>query len=132
MQAMILNATPYLNVVSRFLMSLIYLVAGWRKITAYAGVQGFMRSLGLPPALLPLVILVELGGAVALLLGYQTRFAALMLAVFSVVAGTLVHFHPADQQSMIVFMDNLCMAGGLLLFVQYGGGALSLDAWRTR
>lgn len=41
---------------------------------------------------------------------------------------TLVHFHPDDQQNMIVFMDNLAMAGGLLLFTQYGGGAFSLDS----
>ena len=109
-------------------MSCIFIVAGWDKIASYAGVQGFMRSIGVPGALLPLVILVELGGALALLVGYQTRIAAFALAGFALLAGSLVHFHPGDHENMIVFMDNLAMVGGLLLFVQYGGGTLSVDS----
>lgn len=132
MQAVLDQAKPFLNLTSRILMSLIFLSAGWQKVSAYAGVRGFMRSLGIPGELLPLVILIELGGAIALVLGYRTRVAALLLAGFSVLAATLVHFHPGDPENMIVFMDNLAMAGGLLLFVQYGGGALSLDARRVR
>ncbi|MBV8465729.1 MAG: DoxX family protein [Burkholderiales bacterium] len=132
MQALFDKASPFFNVAARVLMSLIFIIAGWQKVGAYAGVQGFMQSLGVPGALLPLVILVELGGSIALLLGYQTRLAALLLAGFSLLAGTLVHFHPGDEQQMIVFMDNLAMAGGLLLFAQYGGGAFSLDGWRRK
>jgi len=127
MQALLNKVNPYFNLAARILMSAIFLVAGWQKISAYHGVQGFLRSLGLPETLLPLVIVVEFGGAMALLLGYQTRLASFLLAGFTLLAGTLVHFHPEDQQNMIVFMDNLAMAGGLLLFVQYGGGAFSLD-----
>jgi putative oxidoreductase len=63
----------------------------------------------------------------ALAVGYQTRLAAFLLAGFTLIAGTLVHLHPGDHENMIVFMDNLATAGGLLLFVQYGGGGLSLD-----
>ena len=118
---------PLSNLAARALMSCIFIVAGWNKIASYAGTQGFMRSLGVPGSLLPLVILVELGGALALLVGFQTRIAAFSLAAFALLAGTLVHFHPGDQENMIVFMDNLAMVGGLLLFVQYGGGALSVD-----
>ena len=132
MQALFDKANPYFNLAARILMSLIFIVAGWQKVSAYSGVQGFIRSLGLPGAMLPLVILVELGGAIALLLGYQTRLASFLLAGFTLLAGTLVHFHPGDEQNMIVFMDNLAMAGGLLLFVQYGGGAFSLDAARKK
>jgi putative oxidoreductase len=132
MQVLFDKANPYLNVLARAMMSLAFLVAGWQKIAAYAGVQGFIRSLGVPGALLPLVITVEFGGAIALLLGYRTRLASCLLAGFTVTAAILVHFHPGDEQNMIVFMDNLAMAGGLLLFVQYGGGALSLDAARKQ
>lgn len=124
------KAIPYFNLAARAMMSWIFIVAGMRKIVAYAGVQGFLRSLGVPEALLPLVILVELGGAIALLLGYGTRLAAGLLVGFTLLAATLVHFHPGDEENMIVFMDNLAMAGGLLMFVQYGGGAFSLDARR--
>jgi putative oxidoreductase len=129
MQALFDKAGPFLNVAARVLMSIIYIVAGSQKVMAYHGVQGFMQSLGVPGALLPLVILVELGGSIALLIGFQTRLAALLLTGFTLMAGTLVHFHPGDEENMIVFMDNLAMAGGLLLFVLYGGGAFSLDAW---
>jgi putative oxidoreductase len=123
---------PLLDVAARCMMACIFIVAGCQKIASYAGVQAFMRSLGVPGALLPLVILVELGGSLALLLGWRTRLAALLLAGFSLAAGTLVHFHPGDEENMIVFMDNLAMAGGLLLFVRHGAGAWSLDGRRRR
>ena len=128
MNALFDKLKPFFNLSARLLMSCIFIVAGWDKIASYAGVQGFMRSIGVPGALLPLVILVELGGALALLVGYQTRIAAFALAGFALLAGSLVHFHPGDHENMIVFMDNLAMVGGLLLFVQYGGGALSVDS----
>lgn len=127
MNALFDKLKPFFNLSARLLMSCIFIVAGWDKIASYAGVQGFMRSIGVPGTLLPLVILVELGGALALLVGYQTRIAAFALAGFALLAGSLVHFHPGDHENMIVFMDNLAMVGGLLLFVQYGGGTLSVD-----
>lgn len=122
--------SPCFNLAARVLMALIFVVAGYGKMGAYAGTQGFMQSLGIPGSLLPLVILVEVGGGLALILGLQTRLAAFLLAGFTLLAGTIVHFHPNDQQSMIVFMDNLAIAGGLLLFVQYGGGRFALDRLR--
>ncbi len=128
MNALFDKLKPFFNLCARLLMSCIFIVAGWDKIASYAGVQGFMRSIGVPGALLPLVILVELGGALALLVGYQTRIAAFALAGFALLAGSLVHFHPGDHENMIVFMDNLAMVGGLLLFVQYGAGTLSVDS----
>jgi putative oxidoreductase len=132
MRALLDKILPCFSPAARAMMALIFIVAGCQKIAAYAVVQKFLASLGVPGALLPLVILVELGGSIALLLGYRTRLAAFLLAGFSLLAGLLVHFHPDDEENMIVFMDNLAMAGGLLLFVQYGGGAFSLDSWRAR
>lgn len=118
---------PVLNLSARLMMAWIYLVSGMEKLEHYEGAQRFVQSLGVPGALLPLIILVELGGALALVVGYRTRLAAFLLAGFSLIAGALVHLHPENHENMIVFMDNLAMAGGLLLFVQYGGGAFSLD-----
>ena len=128
MNALLDKLKPFLNLAARVLMSVIFLVSGWEKIVHYAGVQRFMASIGVPGALLPLVILVEFGGALALLAGFRTRAVALLLAGFALVAGTLVHFHPGDHENMIVFMDNLAMVGGLLLFVQHGGGTWSVDS----
>jgi putative oxidoreductase len=113
----------FLNLAARILMSQIFLISGFGKITAYAGTQAYMAKMGVPGALLPLVILTELGGGLALLFGFQARWAALALAGFTVVAALIFHLKPGDQMQMINFMKNLAMAGGLLMFVRHGAGA---------
>lgn len=113
-----------LSVVARLFASAIFIVAGFGKLGAgYAGTQAYMASAGAPGALLPLVIALELGGGIALLLGFQTRLVALLLAGFSIVAGLIFH-SGADQ---IMLMKNFAMAGGLLAFTMFGAGRLSLD-----
>lgn len=124
-------ATPALNaaliIVARVLMAWIFIGAGLSKLGAgYAGTQGYMASVGLPGELLPLVILLEIGGGIALVLGFQARLAALALAIFSIVSAFMFH-GAADQMQQIMFMKNLAMAGGLLAFVVFGAGRLSLD-----
>jgi putative oxidoreductase len=121
-----------LNLAARILMAQIFILSGFSKITGYAGTQQYMASMGLPGFLVPLVILVELGGGVALLLGFKTRWAALALAAFTLLAAFIVHLKPGDQMQMINFMKNLAMAGGLLLFVRCGPGAPSIDAPNKR
>ena len=124
-------ATPALNaaliIVARVLMAWIFIGAGLSKLGAgYAGTQGYMASVGLPGELLPLVILLEIGGGIALVLGFQARMAALALAIFSIVSAFMFH-GAADQMQQIMFMKNLAMAGGLLAFTVFGAGRLSLD-----
>lgn len=118
-----------LEVAARVLMSLIFIIAGWGKLTGYAGTQGYFESLGLPaPALVtPLVILIELGGGLALLLGVKVRWVAAVLALFSIASALVAHTNFADPGQMNNFMKNLAMAGGFLLFVKYGAGAPSVD-----
>lgn len=122
-------ATPAINSVlilaARLLASAIFIIAGWSKITGYAGTAQYMASMGVPAALLPLVILLELGGGLALLAGFQTRLVALALAGFSIISAFIFHATP-DQQIML--MKNIAMAGGLLAFTVFGAGRLSLDA----
>ncbi|MGB4343267.1 MAG: DoxX family protein [Moraxellaceae bacterium] len=126
----IVNA-PALNaaliLVARLLMAWIFIGAGLSKLGAgYAGTQGYMASVGLPGELLPLVILLEIGGGIALVLGFQARLAALALAIFSIVSAFIFH-GAADQMQQIMFMKNLAMAGGLLAFTVFGAGRISLD-----
>lgn len=116
-----------LNLAARILMSHIFILSGFGKLTAYAGTQQFMASHGVPGALLPLVILTELGGGLALLLGWKTRWVALALAGFAILSGLLFHLKPGDQAQMINLMKNFAMAGGLLLFVRVGAGVPSID-----
>ena len=117
----------FLNLAARILMAQIFLISGIGKITAYAGTQAYMAKMGVPGALLPLVILTEVGGALALLFGFQARWAALVLAGFTLLAGLLFHFKPDDQMQMISFMKNVAIAGGLLMFVRHGAGAPGID-----
>ena len=84
-----------------------------------------------------LAILVEIGAGALLLVGLQTRWAALILSVFTVAAGLFFHNYwavPADQvmTQTLLFTKNLAIAGGLLAFAAFGAGAFSLDAKRGR
>lgn len=117
-----------LNLAGRVLLAHIFLISGWSKIGGYAGTQGYMESMGVPGALLPLVIAIEVLGAVALIVGFRTRWAALGLAAFSVVSAVIFHSNLADQMQMISFMKNFAMAGGLLILAQTGATAFSVDA----
>jgi putative oxidoreductase len=116
------------NLVGRVLLAQIFLIAGLQKIGAYAATQGYMEAMGVPGVLLPLVIAAEVGGALALILGWQTRLAAAGLAAFSVATGVVFHFDLADQMQTIMLMKNLAIAGGLIVVAGLGAGSLSLDA----
>ena len=126
-----LVSTPAVNallaITARLLASAIFISAGFSKLGAgYAGAQGYMASVGLPGELLPLVIALEMGGGLALLLGFQARLVAFALSVFCIVSGVLFH-SGADPMQQIMFMKNLAMAGGLLAFTLFGAGRMSLD-----
>ena len=118
------NTDAVLALIARVLMAYIFLVAGWGKITAYSASVGYMESMGVPGALLPLTILVEFGGGLALLFGFQARFAAFGLGLFSVITAFI--FHDGTQDS-INFMKNFAMAGGLFFLMLHGAGKMSLD-----
>jgi putative oxidoreductase len=112
----------------RILMSAIFITAGIHKIGAYAGTQGYMESAGVPGILLPLVILLEIGGGLVMLLGWQARCAALLLAGFTIISALLFHANLADQMQSVLFMKNLAMAGGLLLLAAGETHDWSIDA----
>lgn len=120
------STNAFIALVARILMAYIFLVAGWGKITAYSATVGYMESMGVPGAMLPLTILVEFGGGLALLFGFQARLAALGLGVFSIITAFIFH-GTDDQMQQINFMKNLAMAGGLFYLMLYGAGRLSLD-----
>jgi putative oxidoreductase len=115
----------------RVLLAAIFLISGLGKISGYAGTQGYMESMGVPGMLLPLVILLEVVGALAIIVGYRTRLAAAALAAFSLASGILFH-SGADQMQQIMLFKNVAIAGGFLLLVARGAGAWSIDARRER
>jgi putative oxidoreductase len=120
------SAGPYADLIGRVMIAVLFVLSGWGKIGGYAGTQGYMQSAGVPGGLLPLVILAELGGGIAIVAGFQTRVVALLLAGFSVLAALLFHTG-ADQLQQIMFLKNLGLAGGFLFLVANGAGRLSVD-----
>lgn len=119
----------YGNLIARVLMAHIFLLAGVSKISGYAATQGYMQAMGVPGALLLLVIVLEVGGALALIVGWQTRAASFALAAFTLIAGVIFHGNVGDQTQMIMLMKNIAIAGGLILLATQGmKGTLSLDA----
>ena len=116
--------------IGRVGLSAIFILSGIAKLgPGYAATQGYMESMGVSGALLPLVIFAEIAGGLAVLSGFLTRWAAIGLAVFSVASAVLFHFQLADQMQFINFYKNLAMAGGFLVLAAQGAGAFSIDGW---
>lgn len=120
------------TLLGRLGLSLIFILSGWSKIGGYAGTQQYMDAMGVPSALLPVVIAVEVLGGLAILFGIATRWVALGMAAFSLSAGFLFHFDLADQNQFINFMKNIAIAGGFLVLAANGAGAFSIDNLRSR
>jgi len=122
-----------LSLLGRVGLALIFIISGWGKIAGYAATQQYMESMGLPGALLPLVIALEIGGGLAILTGALTRWVAIALALFSIASAAVFHANFADQMQAINFWKNLAMAGGFFVLAANGPGNLSLDAlWSRR
>ena len=115
--------------VGRILVAAIFILSGFGKIAAPDATQGYIAAMGMPAPLLAYIgaIVVELGGGLLLLAGYRTRLIAAALALFSIVTAFVFHHALADQNQMIHFLKNFAMAGGLLQFVAYGAGRISVD-----
>ena len=120
--------SPVIDLTARLGLAAMFLLAGINKVQYYDGNVAYMATAGLPEFLMPLVIALEIGAAIALIVGYQTRLAAFALAGFTILAALLFHFDLNDQMQSILFFKNIAVAGGLLLLVAKGPGKISLDA----
>ena len=121
----------------RILLGLLFVLSGFGKIAGFDGTIGYIASqnLPMPSVVAVLTILVELGGGLALVAGFYTRQAALLLAGFTLVAAFVFHAYwavpeAAKTMQQINFLKNLSIAGGLLVLAAFGPGRLSLEARR--
>ena len=128
-----------LPVLGRFLLALIFVFSGWGKIVGFAGTVSYMASKGMPwpQVLLPGAILIELGGGLALMLGWKARWAALATFLFCIPTTLIFHkfwaLPPEQAQTQLInFLKNLALMGGLLYVVAFGPGAFSVDGSRRR
>jgi len=113
--------------VGRLLLAMMFVMSGLSKIGNFAGTQGYMEAMGVPGAVLPLAIALEVLGGLAIILGWKTKIASVALAGFCVVSAALFHNDFSNQSEMIMFMKNITIAGGFLLLVAHGPGAYALD-----
>ncbi len=113
--------------VGRTLLALIFVMAGFNKITGFAGTAGYIASKGLPMAevLTVLTIITELGGGLLIIIGWQARWAAAAIFLFLIPVSFI--FHPFwVQAELISFMKNTAIMGGMLMIVAYGSGPYSI------
>jgi putative oxidoreductase len=120
--------------VGRILLAAMFLISGYGKLTGFDGTVGYIASKGLPMAqvLAAVAILIELGGGLAIVIGWKTRWAALAFIVFLIVISPIFHNYwavaPEQMQGQrINFMKNLTILGGMLLLLGFGPGRYSLD-----
>jgi putative oxidoreductase len=124
----------YGPLVGRVLLALIFIIAGFGKITGFEGTVGYMQAYNVPmtQVLAVLAIIVDLGGGLMIAVGWKARWAAAAIFIFVLIASFIFHAFwavPADQAQLqnIMFMKNLAIMGGMLYIIVYGSGPLSVD-----
>lgn len=128
------SAQDTMALVGRALIALLFIPAGWAKIGGFAGTAGYIASKGipLPEVAAAIAVAAELGLGLLLLVGFQTRWAALLLAVFIAVITPIFHNFWAMPEAQVMmqkqaFFKNLAIVGGLLGFAAFGAGRFSID-----
>lgn len=123
---------PAITLIARILISILFILAGWTKLTGLDGTAQYFAAIGLPVPIGTAVLigLVEFFGGLAILFGFQTRIAALIVALFTIGATLVAHMDFTVDGNALMAQKNLVIAGGLLLLAQYGPGAFSIDAKR--
>ncbi|SEL66150.1 putative oxidoreductase [Variovorax sp. YR750] len=127
-------AQDTLALIGRILIAYLFVPAGIGKLLGFGGTVGYITSVGLP---LPevgavIAIVVELGFGIALLLGFKTRWTAIVMAIFTVAAALFFHKYWSAPDAMkmmqqINFNKNIAIAGGLLALAAFGPGRFSID-----
>lgn len=131
------SITPQSNglatLIARVFLSILFILAGFSKLTAISGTAGYFAGLGLPvPTVTAVVVgLVEFLGGLAILVGFQTRIAASIVALFTIGATLVAHMNFAEGMNALMAQKNLAIAGGLILLALHGAGSISIDAKRN-
>lgn len=127
-----------LALVGRILMAWFFIIPGFGKLTGFAGAVGYAQSAGMPMPEVGVAVglAIEILGGLALLVGFKTRYAAALLAFFTLVATVIFHAYwkvPAEavQVTQLLFNKNIAIVGGLLALAAFGPGAWSVDGKKS-
>ena len=128
------RSTDIIAFIGRCLMAVLLLVSGFGKVVAPAATIAWIASTGLPMPTIGYVvsIIIELGGGLLLILGWQIRPLGAVLSVYAIATAFIFHRNVADQNQLFHFLKNSTVMGGLFQLMAFGAGNFSLDARRAR
>ena len=116
-----------LELIGRIFISLIFLIAGVGKIFNYEGTIGYMESFGIPGYLLIPAIIIEILFPLLVIIGYKTKLAAIILALFAILLAIIFHTDFSNQMQLMSFLKNFAITGGFLIIFARGAGKYSVD-----
>ena len=116
-----------IDLLGRLLISALFLLSAYNKILSIDGTMSWMEGFGVPGFLLYPTIALEIILPLFVIIGYQARISACLLAIFCIATAFLFHFNFVDQMQTIAFLKNLGLAGGFLFIVANGTKDWSID-----
>ena len=116
-----------IEVLGRIFLSTLFLIEGINKIFNYEGTIQYMESFGVPEYFAIPAIVLEILFPLLLIIGYQTKVAALIMAIFTIVVAMIFHTNFNDHMQFITFFKDIAIAGGFIIIFVYGPGRFSLD-----
>ena len=116
-----------IDLLGRLLISALFLFSAFNKILSIDGTMSWMQGFGVPGFLLYPAIALEIILPLFVIIGYQARIAASLLATFCIATAFVFHFDFVDQMQTISFLKNLGLAGGFLFIVVNGTKDWSID-----
>ena len=116
-----------IEVLGRIFLSAIFIINGIGKIFHYEGTIQYMENFNVPGNLIIPAIIVEILFPILLIIGYYTKFSALVLSLFTLVLAVIFHTDFSNQMQLMSFLKNIAIAGGFLIIFVYGPGKYSLD-----
>ena len=116
-----------IEILGRIFLSAIFLINGVGKIFSYEGTIQYMENFNVPGNLIIPAIIIEILFPILLIIGYQTRFSALILSLFTLALAVIFHTDFSDQMQLISFLKNIAIAGGFLIIFVRGAGKYGID-----
>ena len=116
-----------LELIGRIFISLIFLLGGIGKIFNQEATIGYMESFGVPGYLLVPAIIIEILFPLLVIIGYKTKFSAMILSLFAILLALIFHTDFSNQMQLMSFLKNFAIAGGFLIIFVRGPGKYSID-----
>ena len=116
-----------IEVLGRIFLSALFLIEGINKIFNYEGTIQYMESFGVSEYLAIPAIILEILFPLLLIIGYQTKIAALVMMIFTIVVAIIFHTNFDDQMQFITFFKDIAIAGGFIIIFVNGAGKFSID-----